>query len=307
MQTQTLFTESRLHKMQQAFKWVVYTLLIINFVFYLLEDWDRATHILREGSTWLERTSEFATSIDEIAWFLLLFMFELETYTLSDEAWKGWVAHAVRGTRVFCYLLLAHTIVAYVVAVIDLHPTTPVQGVSDLCMLTDADVSYVNNLAYTVVDQQSCSDLSGDTRFFWVTESAVVTDAEGLELERDLAWVDLIEAVVWLLIILAIEMVVRLHGHGVTRGPVIATGNAIKLFLYLVLLAAAVYWATLSHWLYFWDELLWIGGFAVIEMNVSEWSSDLKEEDRAIDASGGSGSQGDSYNFDRGNAGTDSS
>ncbi len=36
-----------------------------------------------------------------------------------------------------------------------------------------------------------------------------------------------------------------------------------------------VYWATLSHWLYFWDELVWIGGFAAIEMNVSEWRDEL--------------------------------
>jgi hypothetical protein len=27
--------------------------------------------------------------------------------------------------------------------------------------------------------------------------------------------------------------------------------------------------------LYFWDELVWIGGFAAIEMNVSQWRDEL--------------------------------
>jgi hypothetical protein len=37
---------SRAHQIQQIFKWVVYTLLIINWVFYIQDDWVRATHTL---------------------------------------------------------------------------------------------------------------------------------------------------------------------------------------------------------------------------------------------------------------------
>ena len=78
-------------------------------------------------STFLDWTSEFATSIDESAWFLLLFMFELETYALDDAAWKGWVARIVHGVRVICYVMLAHTIYAYTDSVIKLAPTVPVK------------------------------------------------------------------------------------------------------------------------------------------------------------------------------------
>lgn len=278
MKTQALPADSRVHKIQQIVKWTVYTLLIINFVFYIFEDWDRALHSLREGATFLEWTREFATSIDENAWFLLLFMFELETYVLSDEKWQGWVGHTVRGARLLCYVFIAHTIYAFTVEVIEFEPINPVEGVSDLCAMADRDVSYVFNLEYTLVDDESCADLSDDSRFFWRTEGAVLTDAEGLELEKNLAWVDLIEAVVWLLILLNIEMIVRLQDRGVSGGPLIATGNTIKLFLYLILVAAAVYWATLSHWLYVWDEFLWIGGFAAIEMNISDWRDELSAE-----------------------------
>ncbi len=267
--------DSKLHKIQQAVKWTVYTLLIINFVFYVFEDWNRAVHTLHAGSTFLDWTSEFANSIDESAWFLLLFMFELETYVVDDEDWTGWVAHTVRGVRLVCYVLIAHTVYAYIIVVINLQPTAPVEDVSDLCGLTGVDVSYVYNLEYTEVNDQTCGELSGESQFYWLAEDSVVSDMAGLNLERDLAWADLIEAVVWLLILLAIEIVVRLQGRGITGGTLISTANALSVFLYLSLIALGVYWATLSHWLYLWDELVWIGGFAAIEMNVSQWRDEL--------------------------------
>ena len=273
--------ESKMHKIQQAVKWTVYTLLIINFVFYVFEDSARAVHTLHAGSTFLDWTREFATSIDESAWFLLLFMFELETYVVADEDWKGWIAHTVRGVRLFCYLLIAHTVYAFTIVVIGLQPTVAVEGVSDLCGLTGADVSYVYNLEYTKVNDQTCGELSGESQFYWLADDPVVSDMAGLNLERDLAWADVIEVVVWLFILLAIETVVRLQSRGVTGGALISTGNALKIFLYLMLIALGVYWATLSHWLYLWDELVWIGGFAAIEMNVSKWRDALlKDKDR---------------------------
>ena len=274
-QQATVSADFKLHKIQQAVKWTVYTLLIINFVFYIFEDWNRAVHTLHAGSTFLDWTGEFANSIDESAWFLLLFMFELETYVVDDKDWTGWVAHTVRGVRLFCYVLIAHTVYAYIIVVINLQPTAPVEDVSDLCGLTGVDVSYVYNLEYTEVNDQTCGELSGESQFYWLAEDSVVSDMAGLNLERDLAWADLIEAVVWLLILLAIEIVVRLQGRGITGGTLISTANALSVFLYLSLIALGVYWATLSHWLYLWDELVWIGGFAAIEMNVSQWRNEL--------------------------------
>ena len=268
-------------KIQQAVKWTVYTLLIINFVFYVFEDWNRAVHTLHAGSTFLDWTGEFATSIDESAWFLLLFMFELETYVLDDEDWKGWIAHTVRGVRLFCYVMLAHTVYTFTLGLIDIQPTVPVEGVTNLCSMVDADVSYVYNLEYTEVTDQTCTNLSAATQFYWVANDPVVSDLAGLNLERDLAWSDLIEVLVWLLVLLMIEVVVRLQSRGISEGALISAVNAIKLFLYATLIALGIYWATLSHWLYFWDELVWIGGFAAIELNVSQWRDELRAETEA--------------------------
>ena len=278
--------DSRLHKIQQAVKWTVYTLLIINFVFYILEDWNRATHILDAGSSFLKWTSEFANSIDESAWFLLLFMFELETYVFEDKDLKGWIAQAVHAVRLVCFVMIAHTIYAYTDTVIDYLPTVPVENVSALCDMTNDNVSYVYNLEYTTIENETCGELSTASQFYWVADDPIVTSMEGLELERDLAWADLIEAVVWLLILLAIEIIVRLQGQGVTGGTLIATLNKMKFLLYASLIAIGVYWATLSHWLYLWDELVWIGGFAAIEMNISDWRDEILDEQQQITTAG---------------------
>ncbi len=274
--------EDKLHKLQQAVKWTVYILLIVNFLFYFLEDLERARHVLHEGSSLFDMTKEFSTSIDESAWFILLFMFELETYVLEDETWKGWVAHVVRGARLACYVMLAHTILAYSDTIIDLSATQPIEGATSLCDVVDEEVSHVYNLEYTEITGETCANLSTAQQFYRVADDPVVTDLAGLNLERDLAAVDLAEAAIWLLILFAIEVVVRLQSRGITGGKLMLTLTRIKFLMYATLIAFGIYWAWLDHWLYLWDELLWIGGFAAIEMNVSEWREEIIEEGESI-------------------------
>ena len=270
-----------LHKVQQIVKWSVYIFLLINWGFYIVEDWTTAAHTLTADSTFLDWTSAFATSIDESAWFILLFMFELETYILEDETWTGWVAHTVRGVRLLCIAMIAHTVYAFVIAFINIQPTVPVENVADLCDMTSADVSYVYNLEYTDVTQENCSELSDATEFFWVAGNPVVSDAEGLELERSLAVADLVEVNLWVLVLLAIEIVVRLQGKGVSGGAVIRTATWAQYVIYAGILSIGVYWASLGHWLYLWDEFVWIMGFAAIDLNLSEWRDEMIEEKAA--------------------------
>ena len=268
----------KLHLIQQAIKWTVYTLLIINWIYYIFEDANRAAHVLHAGSTFLDVTSEFATSIDESAWFILLFMFELETYIVDEKHWKGWLAHTIRGARIICFVLIAHTVYSFINDNIDLQPTVAVENVSSLCDMADENVSYVYNLEYTEVNEQTCGDLSNQTQFYWMADDPIVSDMAGLELERDLAVADLIEAVTWLLILLSIETSVRLQDRGVTGGPLLSTANVATKIMYLTLISIGIYWASLSHWLYLWDELVWIMGFAAIEMNISQWHDELVGE-----------------------------
>lgn len=268
-----------LHKLQQIVKWIVYGLLIINWGFYILEDWDRAIHTLEPGAGFLKWTGEFATTIDESAWFVLLFMFELETYVLEDEDFTGWTAKAIHAARIVCFLMILHTVYAFANTVSEYETTVPVDNATSLCDLAGDDLSFVYNLDYTEITAETCGDLSDATQFFWVGVDPIVSTKEGLLLERHLAWGDLVEVIMWLLIIAAIELVVRLQERGVTGGRTISTANRLKLVCYLVLFALAVWWGSLSHWLYTWDTFVWIAGFAAIEMNISEWREEIIEEE----------------------------
>ncbi len=267
-----------LHKLQQVVKWSIYTLLIINWGFYIAEDWTRAMHTIEPGDSIFKWLREFATSIDESAWFLLLFMFELETYVLEDESWTGWVARTVHTVRIACFVMIAHTIVANTVAFAELSPTVQVEGATSVCDVADQDLSWVYNLKYTDITSESCASLSDASEIFMVGDDPVVSSLEGLNLERDLALADVLEAVAWLLAVLAIEFVVRMQERGITGGRLMSTLNWTKAAMYTLILAIGVYWATLSHWLYLWDEILWIGGFAAIEMNIQEWRAEIREE-----------------------------
>ena len=268
-------------KIQQVLKWTVYTLLLVNFAFYIAEDWNRATYTMMSESTILDWMAEFATSIDIVGWILLICMLELETYVLEDDDWKGWVAHVVRGVRFGCYAMIAHTLYAAILTTINLQPTETVENVSHLCDMIGDDVSYVYNLGYTDVTVETCGALSASTELYWVTSGLIVTDRAGLELERILAWMDLWEVMLWLLILVAIETVVRLQDRGITEGVILSAENSLKIFMYLMLLAFGVYWAVLSHWLYLWDELLWVAGFAAIEMNITKWRDELQVKQTA--------------------------
>ena len=61
------------------------------------------------------------------------------------------------------------------------------------------------------------------------------------------------------------------------RGALMVVSQAVKVG-YAVLFAHAVFWAWTGHWVYGWDQFLWIAGFWAIEMNLSEWREEIREE-----------------------------
>ena len=264
---------------RQLIKIVVYGLLLVNFGLYFIEDMEISAHTLRNGGTWLDYTAAFAVSLDVLAWLTLLALFELETYLLSDDAFTPRRMKAMHGIRIICYLFLAHTLLAYASAGKDLIGLTPMQETDSLCQLVERDISFGFNLEYTELNLENCAALSSATEFYLIENDSVVTDAQGLQIERELVWLDLVEAVTWLVILLCMEVIVRLQDHGTTRGMAIRSASGIKFFLYLLLWGAAAYWIYRGHTMYAWDEALWILGFFAIEMNISDWKKEIRSAD----------------------------
>ena len=267
----------------QLIKQVVYLLLLINFAIYVKNDLEIAAHTMSNGGSFLDWTAAFATTIDESAWIILLILFELETYVMSDEPLSRTKSFLMHGARVVCYFSLAHTCYAYSIYVYELSLVTPISAISNLCQLIGTDLSYATNLLYTELNSTNCLSLSTASEFFFIDapENLIVTDAVGLVIEKQLAWVDLIEVLTWLLILVTIEMVVWLQDKGIASGGMMKSVNITKVFLYAVLWGAIFYWIYRDHWMFAWDEFVWIAGFMAIEMNVAEWRDEINEKNEA--------------------------
>jgi uncharacterized membrane protein YphA (DoxX/SURF4 family) len=81
----------------------------------------------------------------------------------------------------------------------------------------------------------------------------------------------------WLLVVWAIELSVWLQNRDITGGILMVVSHAARVG-YAVLLANAAFWAWTGHWVWGWDQFLWIAGFWAIERNLSEWREEIREE-----------------------------
>jgi hypothetical protein len=263
----------------QLLKLVVYSLLIFNFFLYIRDDFVTSSHTLRSGSTFLEITRSFATTIDESAWITLLLLFELETYLLSDDPLSRSKALLMQVIRLICYVSLAHTLYAWFGNLMELYASVPVEGVTSLCQMASEDVSYAFNLVYTEINQSNCASLSTATQFFYVDPPTflIVEDHAGLVIEKQLAWIDLFEAITWLVILFTIEVAVWLQDRNIGKGLIFKVLKATKLSLYSLLWTAVAYWIYRGHYMFAWDEFVWIAGFTAIEMNMIEWRKEINE------------------------------
>jgi hypothetical protein len=260
----------------QLVKWTVYSLLLLNWGYYAVEEFYIASHMLRQGGTFLQWAEEFATTIDEFAWFGLLLMFELETYMLDESLEKRWVRWSVHGMRLVCYVFLLHTVYARINSMVDTFATAPSPTITGLCQVASQDISFGENFRYEVVTAENCSTLSSDSVFYFLTPS-VITDSDGFTLEKKHVWVDFQDAVMWLLVVWAIELAVWLQNREITGGVLMVVSHATKLG-YAILIGNAAFWIWTGNWVYGWDQFLWIAGFWAIEMNLSEWREEIREE-----------------------------
>ena len=260
----------------QLVKWTIYSLLLINWGFYAIEEIYNSSHVLRQGGTFLQWTEEFATTIDEFAWFGLLFMFELETYALDEALEKRWVKWSVHGMRLVCYIFLAHTVYARINSMVDVFAVEQPTEITELCQVVGQEISFEENERYEIVTAENCSSLSGDS-VFYMLDPSVITDSDGLALKRKHAWVDFEDAVMWLLVVWAIELTVWLQNRDITGGVLMVFSHAARVG-YVVLFAHAAFWVWTGHWVWGWDQFLWIAGFWAIEKNLSEWREEIREE-----------------------------
>lgn len=254
------------------FKYTVYFLLAMNVYWFFAEERLAAKLLYPDGVGLFDLFGAYPGAIDTAAWVLLLLMFELETYVLEDHHFTNPVNWLLRTLRVLSYVIIFSAFVGYIETLFSVHDTVPAAGVTDLCSLVGGNWSYSYTLEeYELLTAANCASFSGATSFIEFNDARAVVDADGLVAIRGLAWIDVINAGVWLLVVLLLEIDVWLQEQQRFEGLVLRVSTVGKFGLYTTLLFAAIYWGVKGDFIDFWDAFLWLVAFVFIELNVFEW------------------------------------
>ena len=263
----------------QLFKYSIYALLTINVFVFFGEEWLAARLEYPQGIPGSEIFKAYAATIDTIAWVILLLMFELETYVLEDRHWTPTVRVSLHALRATCYLFIIFAFYGYIEDAMYVFQTSMLSGVTDLCSLVGQNWSYATTFGeYAAITAANCASLSDLGLFVRFDGVAAVVDEPGLAGIQFLALVDVVNAGVWLLVVLVLEIDVRLQEKNRFEGIALYLSTVAKVVLYSVLGIALIAWMVTGDFVDWWDALLWLVAFVFIELNVVEWRQESHEE-----------------------------
>ena len=269
-------------RIAQAVKYTVYGGLLIAFIGYIQDDLLAYRSSLPDDAALLDVVLGFSTTIDTIAWLGLVVLFELETYAISEEAWTRAMARTIHVLRVVCYLLVGWAAYGYTVESLELFDVTPITGVSSACGLADQGTwMQLNVVDYVEVSSANCGGLSDDSVFYTVEGELAAIGESVLAHIQAMGLIDILNAYVWIIVVLLIEAEVRLQSADRFSSPLLKLVRQSNTFLYLVLIGNSLIWLYYGYYLYTWDAFLWIFGFWAIELNLAGW-----EQDRLAELSG---------------------
>ena len=269
-------------RLYQLFKYAVYALLTINVFVFFGEEWAASDHRFANGVGIADIIEGFAATIDTAAWVILLLMFELETWVLDDRSLTRNRTLMLHGLRILSYAFIIYAFTGYLRKLLFVSASLPLDGVTDLCSIVDGVWAYAVDFdEYEVLTAANCALMSSATTFMQFPGLNAAVDLEGLREIVRLAWVDVINAGVWLLVVLVLEIDVRLQEHGRLEGLVLKISTISKFILYATLFLAAGYWSVKGDFVDSWDAWLWLIAFIFIELNVFDWRHEALEQEVA--------------------------
>jgi hypothetical protein len=253
------------------FKYSVYALLTLNIFLFFAEEYSAAATQFANGIAAADIIEAFASTIDTAAWVVLLLVFELETYVLDDRSFTPRVTWGLRLLRGLCYAIILYAFYGYIANLWFTYLTPPLQGIDSLCALPDGWSWTVTLDEYIEITAQNCASLSTADQFLRFEQLPAAIDEAGLKDVRGLAWVDVINGGVWILIVVLLEIDVMLQEHNRYEGLALRISTVLKVVLYGALLFAVFFWMWKGDFKDWWDAFLWLVAFVFIELNVFEW------------------------------------
>ena len=263
----------------QVFKYSVYALLTINVYVFFSEEVAAVKLEYPDGLLLRDIFKAYAATIDTAAWIVLLLMFELETFVLENKHFTRAVTWILTIIRVGCYVFILSAYTGYIEDAIFVHQVSTLTGVNELCSLVGQGWSYAITFGeYVEITAANCASFTNMDAFVRFDGLKVVVDEPGMSDIRFLAWVDVVNAGVWLLVVLLLEVDVQLQERNRFEGLALQLSTVAKVVLYSTLALAVVAWYVMGDFADWWDALLWLIAFVFIELNVFEWREEAKQQ-----------------------------
>ena len=261
----------------RAFKYSVYALLTFNIFLFFQEESLATQQTFSQGMSLGDIIEGFAATIDTVAWVVLLLMFEFETYVLSQKTLqKPRVKIGFAVLRTLSYGFILYAFYGYVSKMLFTYNISPFV-VEDICQLVGQGFSSIFTLdEYPALDLQSCGLLQGQELLKLNDQQIIGSYGEWQSIQR-LAWVDTINSITWIIVVLVLEIDVWLQMRERFYGTYRMFSKVFKGLLYSVLFAAATYWGILGDFLDFWDAFMWLVAFVFIELNIFQWQQGSRQ------------------------------
>ena len=266
-------------RVAHAIKYFVYAGLLLMFASYIRDDLLAFRSTLPPDAALLDVILNFSTTIDMFAWVALVALFELETYAISEEAWTRVIERTIHSLRILFYLMVGWAAYGYTVEALETFDVTPIADVSHACDLADQGIwIQVDVIEYVEASSENCDGLSGDSVFYTIEGEIAAIGATVLAHTQAMGWVDILNAFVWIIVVLLVEAEVRLQSADRFSSPVLRLVRQLKTGFYLVLIGNSLIWLYYGYHSYTIDAFLWIFGFWAIELNLAEWEQDRLAE-----------------------------
>ncbi|QIL89769.1 hypothetical protein ACONUD_01685 [Microbulbifer harenosus] len=261
----------------KLFKYTVYCLLAYNVYAFFVENHVAAGTIFADGVSLGKIIEAYNDSIDTLAWVLLLMVFELETWVLSDARLKGGTKWLLNAVSAFCYVFIVYSFYGYVSEMVSLTHLLPMAGSACDVAAGGGWSVVLEQDDYTPLTVANCGSLA-DVHLLRLADAQIVGDASVWREIQWLAWVDVINAGAWLLVVAILAFDVWLQLRHELSDAIMRYSQIVKGLLYFTLLICAIYWGYSGSLLEFWDAFLWLVAFFFIEMNLFEWQAETSAE-----------------------------
>ncbi|WP_346839297.1 hypothetical protein [Microbulbifer sp. SAOS-129_SWC] len=261
----------------RVFKYAVYLLLTCNVYAFFTENHAAAGAVFAHGLQFGKLIEAYNDSIDTLSWVLLLLVFELETFVLSDDKIRGWVKWSLNAVSAFCYLFILYSFYGYVAEMASLTHLLPLQ--QSACDLASQGgwLLAVGQDDYVPLTANNCAALA-DAHVLRQGGIQVLATVDTWNEIKWLAATDVVNAAAWVLVVVILAFDVWLQLRNELSDSMMRYSQVIKVLLYSTLMLCAIYWGINGSFLDFWDAFLWLVAFFFIEMNLFEWQAETSAE-----------------------------